>query len=335
MKYNLKLTLLIIVSSSCLLKMISSYEAGRKVLNDLEGKPTKEMFKSWHAIFNRAYDINSETGLQRYKIFKANLKFIKSVNDKNLGYTLGLTPFTDMTQEEFEKTMFVSNEAFSRGDVLEQEDEEEHDWEQRWVDFSKIYPGVKNTNNNQFTPHFAVVGAFEGVVNMKKTTPFNSYSEQYLIDCTTSTDIRGLFEAVRSLGLPYAKDYPYVGTKQPCRDVETRKVLSINKCDKEKGDLCEPCDLDDIFMHGPVTELVAFDWTAAHYVDGRFVFSECGSPVTYFPQVKVHKNKKRVLYRTPFSGYWGMGGYFGVKTSKNCFKNYENYNVNTHWNYPY
>ena len=63
---------------------------------------TKELFKVWHAVYNIQYDFNTEEGINRYKVFKANLKMIQEHNSKNLGYTLGINEFFDKTPKELE-----------------------------------------------------------------------------------------------------------------------------------------------------------------------------------------------------------------------------------------
>ena len=49
------------------------------------------------------YDLNSELGLKKYKVFKENWKFIQEHNIKYPKTVLGLTPFVDMTWEEFKE----------------------------------------------------------------------------------------------------------------------------------------------------------------------------------------------------------------------------------------
>ncbi|KAL0793184.1 hypothetical protein Bca101_064561 [Brassica carinata] len=41
------------------------------------------------------------TDQKRFEIFKDNLRFIDEHNNKNLSYKLRLTPFTDLTNDEF------------------------------------------------------------------------------------------------------------------------------------------------------------------------------------------------------------------------------------------
>ena len=74
------------------------------ILSSFKDKPRKELFKVYHFLFQKKYDLNSEEGLKRYTIFKTNMKFIESQNAKNLGYTLGITDLADLSADEFRKT---------------------------------------------------------------------------------------------------------------------------------------------------------------------------------------------------------------------------------------
>jgi C1A family cysteine protease len=62
---------------------------------------TKEIFKAFHYLSKKEYEINSEEGIQRYKIFKSNLMKIKEINSQNLGYTLGINFSADLTDQEY------------------------------------------------------------------------------------------------------------------------------------------------------------------------------------------------------------------------------------------
>lgn len=93
---KLQLLLAIILFSQICTKNLAG-----DILDNFENKPAKEVFKAWHYAFEKPYDLNSEIGLKRYKIFKNNLEYIKESNKVNKEYTLGLGPFTDLTPLEF------------------------------------------------------------------------------------------------------------------------------------------------------------------------------------------------------------------------------------------
>ena len=100
-KSYLLLSLLLLYNISCninknLFKVISKKSS------------VKELFKIYHYIFEKPYDLNSEYALEKYKIFKRNLIEYEIKNKKNLGYQLGLTQFSDVSEEEFNKAYLVN-----------------------------------------------------------------------------------------------------------------------------------------------------------------------------------------------------------------------------------
>ena len=73
-----------------------------KILESFNDSPKKELFKVYHFLYEKKYDLNSEEGVKRYKIFKENMKRYKEHNSKDSNYILGIDSFADLTQEEFE-----------------------------------------------------------------------------------------------------------------------------------------------------------------------------------------------------------------------------------------
>jgi len=71
------------------------------IFEKLKDQPTKELFKIFHSLNNKSYELNSEEGIRRYKIFKNTLKEIEEHRAKpNQSYTLGVTSLADLTDEE-------------------------------------------------------------------------------------------------------------------------------------------------------------------------------------------------------------------------------------------
>ena len=60
-----------------------------KILEPYLDGPKKELFKIYHQIYNKKYDLNSEEGIRRYRIFKDSLKYIKQENAKGHSHKLG------------------------------------------------------------------------------------------------------------------------------------------------------------------------------------------------------------------------------------------------------
>jgi len=69
---------------------------------DINGEP-KELFKVFHFLYKKNYEINSETALKKYKTFKENVQKIKEHNAKGLTWWKSINEHTDLTIEEFNK----------------------------------------------------------------------------------------------------------------------------------------------------------------------------------------------------------------------------------------
>merc|ERR1712032_967045 len=67
----------------------------------MEDNPKKELFQTFHYLHSKEYELNSEEGLKRYRIFKRNLQWIKNENAKLHQTVYGITQFSDMTHKEY------------------------------------------------------------------------------------------------------------------------------------------------------------------------------------------------------------------------------------------
>lgn len=88
-----------------------------------------DLFESWMSKFEKVYE-SLEEKLERFEIFKDNLRHIDETNRKIKNYWLGLNEFADLRHEEF-KEMFLglkpdlarrkdqSHEDFSYKDVVD------------------------------------------------------------------------------------------------------------------------------------------------------------------------------------------------------------------------
>merc|ERR1712032_690327 len=71
------------------------------ILDGMLDKPMKEIFKSFHYLYKKNYELNSQEALSRYRIFKINNEWIKNENEKLGKKIYGITEFSDLTHEEF------------------------------------------------------------------------------------------------------------------------------------------------------------------------------------------------------------------------------------------
>jgi len=78
------------------------------ILESIKDKRKREIFPVFHSLHKKNYEITSQEGAKRYKIFKANMKWIKEKNGKLGKQVYGITPFMDLTEEEFKKQYLMS-----------------------------------------------------------------------------------------------------------------------------------------------------------------------------------------------------------------------------------
>ena len=101
-----------------------NYEGERiitSIMQTHQNEPIKNQFKTYLQLFNKKYDINSEEGIKRFKIFKKNLEFIKEQNAlKSEKY--GFNKFTDCTIKEYRNFITGEDPALLDGLVIKEND---------------------------------------------------------------------------------------------------------------------------------------------------------------------------------------------------------------------
>ena len=88
------------------------------ILEKFIDRPTKELFKVFHLLFNKTYLLNTLEGINRYRTFVKNLNYINQENSKKLSYQLGINQFTDVSDEEFQLKFIATPEKF-QNDIKE------------------------------------------------------------------------------------------------------------------------------------------------------------------------------------------------------------------------
>jgi len=174
-------------------------------------------FDQFVTTFGKNYGPEKEA---RKAVFAANLKKIEEQNAKNNGYTLGITPFADLTSSEFVQqhtglirpnltSMILDTHVYSGADLPDTVD---------WVKRGAVTP-VKNQGRCGSCWAFSSTGALEGAWKIK-TGKLVSISEQQLVDCAkyrygNLACSGGLqphaFNYIESHAMCTETDYPYIG----------------------------------------------------------------------------------------------------------------------------
>ncbi|GAB2247692.1 hypothetical protein Droror1_Dr00007574 [Drosera rotundifolia] len=90
------LLLLALVGASALYASISSFPRRWSIETSME-----ERFEQWMSQYGRVYKDEVEKKL-RFRVFKDKVEYVEALNKQNLGYTVGVNNFADLTFKEFE-----------------------------------------------------------------------------------------------------------------------------------------------------------------------------------------------------------------------------------------
>jgi C1A family cysteine protease len=329
------------------------------ILSSLADKPKKDLFKAYHFLFKKEYDLNSEEALLRYRTFKQNINLIKETNNQNLSYKLGVNQFADMTNEEFRAKMLMKPQAFKAAKtrflesahidfetMADDEDQENAIGQTIYaaIDWKVHFNTVMDQGNCGSCWAFTASTVMEGNYN-KKYNKLLTFSPQQLVDC----DTRGYgcdgglpnltFKSyARTTGLATLNNYPYTGTKGECKVVDTAdqigKVISYQYCtnDRYEGEIVKACTKDiyyKLLAQGPVAlGMDAGSRTLQFYRSGVLVFKttdclEANHAVTGVGYFNNPTDGEGVIVRNSWGTSWGEAGNFRVRydagNKETCF----------------
>jgi len=184
------------------------------------------LFSKWIAQHNKKY--NHENFFYRYTVFKHNMDHITLQNKKGLSYTLGMNAFGDLTAEEFKSTYAsgyrsIHDTVHRRSNAAVVRHHKPAAKALDWRTKGAVTP-VKNQQQCGSCWAFSATGSMEGVNFLQGSKKLVSYSEQQLVDCSTSFGNQGCngglmdqaFQYVNQNGICTEDSYPYVAMNQQC-----------------------------------------------------------------------------------------------------------------------
>jgi len=184
----------------------------------------EESFKSWKTLHSKNYKSEQEN-TYRLNVYKNNLAIVENHNRQNLGFTLSMNVFADLTLDEF-KALYLMPK-FNATEVAQQNIHEVNDKLAATVDWrtKQAVTGVKNQGQCGSCWAFSTTGSVEGV-NKIKAGHLTSLSEQQLVDCSRSYGNYGCngglmdnaFKYIIAVkGLDTEASYGYTGRDGSCR----------------------------------------------------------------------------------------------------------------------
>lgn len=300
-------TILLSIVALTILSAIFCEDIRKKILNDFMDKPTKELFKVYHFLHSKSYNLDSGEAIKRYRNFKDNLNYIKQRNAENLSFKLGLNQFSDITNEEYRSLLIPSNEFNAQEEQMlrflsenrnyyvdfdTMADQDNEDMKSPWgVDWSNRLVKAKDQGKCGASWAFAVTAALEGNYNIKKNSTSDalvSFSEQQLVDCGTGKPNgcaagwwNNLFNYTKLNGIQSENSYPFTsgasgnsGTCQYNSNAATIKNTGYRYCTRNKnlGEKTGPCNWAAFMTNakkGPfITTVDASSPDFQHYSEG-------------------------------------------------------------------
>jgi xylem cysteine proteinase len=216
----LKVTLIVLALSlsNAFIKYTTENHISNAILKNFENGSMKDLFKVYHFIFSKTYDLNTEEGIQRYKNFKASVKKVKEFNAEGRSYFLGINQFSDMSQDEFRKNYLNFNleKEMKNTKGLRITIPEPVGYTERNVDWSSSFDAAVSQGSCGSCWAFATVSAMQGNYQYKyPLSNFVKFSPQTLVSCDTRNyGCNGgwpttALDWIRENGIAYEADYPY------------------------------------------------------------------------------------------------------------------------------
>lgn len=259
-----------------------------------------------------------ENFVNRFYIYKDNMKYIETENAKGHSYTLGDNFMADLTNAEYVDTYLTKDYTFPRDYCEDEKLDTNFPLSVDWVSKGAV-TSVKDQGQCGSCWAFSTVGALEGA-NAINTGNLVAYSEQELVSCAGSYGNHGCngglmqraFSYVMDKGMTLEQDYPYTsGTTTKDGTCESYDIaLTIDSC-YNVGTNEE--QLTSALSLQPVSVSIEADQRSFQlYTSGVYDDASCGTTLDHGVLAVGYGHKDGKDYyrvKNSWSETWGDGGY--------------------------
>ena len=270
-------------------------------------------FAAFEAEYGKNY-LSAERAY-RAKVYEYNMAWAKKVNAQNHPYTVGPTPFADMTNTEFATSKMcgcmLKPTMTKPATPIMTTGPEEVDWREKGA----VTP-VKNQGSCGSCWAFSATGALEGG-NFVATGKLISLSEQQLVDCDPQSDGCGgglmtyAFEYVQGHGLCTEEDYPYHAKDEDCKDTQCESAIKI--AGYEEVPEMDGAALKEAVAKAPVSVAVEADSAVFQmYKSGVVDSTACGTSLNH-GVLAVGYTADYWIVKNSWGATWGDNGYIKIK----------------------
>ena len=314
-----------------------SFNRSISILKNFQNQTFEEVVKEFKLVHKKNYNLTSEEGLAKLNTFKNNLKLIEETNAKNLTYTYGIGPFTDLTPEEYKERHLMDSEVLkklinSTYGNLRQLASTNSSSTYKYINWTQSYRPAQDQGNCGSCWAIATSAALEANYQISFGSYFK-FSSQQLVDCeTTDSGCNGgwapnALNYVKKNGIMYDDSYPYVsGNTQSagkCLFSSKNSNMILNSYVSCNQGSCTRDNIISMLANGPIIGVV----------DGYLGFQNYKGGVLNVPCREINHAVNIVGISSDSSGwyyigrsswgiYWGENGYFRLRfnsTTASCF----------------
>jgi len=280
-------------------------------------------FHAYKARYGKNYASQSDASYRR-AVYAANMAYIRRENAKGRSHTLGETPFTDLTFEEFSAKYLMqtplpnpkTNAILADTGALKCGNK---DWRKEGV----VSP-VKNQGQCGSCWAFSAVGSLESAVAIK-TGKITEFSEQELVDCSDDYGNAGCNGGLPSLAFDYVQDhqislesdYVYTARDGSCKASKYKTKQAITGYKTLKNPSVET--LIAAIAEQPVSVGIEVQSDFMHYKSGIYkpADEDCGDSLNHGVVavgylVDNNDEKSYFIIKNSWSNTWGEEGYIRV-----------------------
>jgi C1A family cysteine protease len=309
-------------------------------------KSTKDIFRIWHLLYKKEYQLDSKEAVARYANFKQKLKIIKAHNaNKSNTYQKGLNQFSDLTKFEFQNNVLSKNLNFkypnetvfnANGYYMSRFYFTASDSPATWktVNWTVQCGKVWDQNPCGCCYAFSMVNAIECNYNIKKGV-LPQLSRQQIVDCNVLThgchggDPSTVAFYSKSQGLMSDKDYPFKAEEGTCAYVDSKSTAYLDGLETITSDETPQVYQTSHSVYNMLTRgAVAISLDADALDDYKTGITELNGCQKVNHAVLLigygeENGKKYWLIKNSWNTWWGEKGYVRVlvkdDSQGNCF----------------
>ena len=321
-KVGVVLGLLGVAALVCVVAYVGINQATTSAIEMSPEEVIFHYFKRTH----RKFYFNDDEHNFRFNVWKANRAQIMQHNaNPERSYNMEINMFSDLTTEEF-----LAYYTGANYQELMPEEEEEHtvyfdeevELESTTIDWSKkgVVTGVKNQGHCGSCWAFSATGALEGVYKLKHGS-LKSFSEQQLVDCSTSEGNHGCsgglpskaFTYVESKPIEQESDYSYSGKDGSCHYSKSKGVTTIKNYSRVSS---SDKQILSALSGRPLS--VGLDATPLQHYSSGIVDGGCSTHHNHATLMVGYKSSENAWkVKNSWGSGWGENGYFRIKAGAN------------------